>query len=200
MEQGNQHEFLFMMGLGDLAGAKTTIIAPGMCGFFVLSPDLVSLPPQSVFPLQSALFWGLHLLVSGSTTIFLTPVAVLGVPSLSLFFHPLLSQLCTPSAMTPRQLLFVSSPFGDLSFLLTLLLVCFKQYLDLLSETLNLKAEWWKGFQGKKTNKQNKEDYPEEKFAGRYFKTTIPITLIFPMISPLTLDFKDQICVFHHLP
>lgn len=95
------------------------------------------------------------------------------------------------------QTAFVSIfPFGDLSFLPTLLFVCFKQYLDLLSETLNLRAEWWKGLQGKKTNKQNKEDYPEEKFAGRYFKATIPITLIFPMISPLTLDFKDQICVF----
>lgn len=116
MEQGNQHEvlfllicffyeILFMKGLGDLAGAKTTIFAPGMCGFFVLSPDLVSLPLQSVLHVL-ALLRGLHLLVSESTTIVLTPVAVLGVPSLSLFLHPLLSQLCTPSTMT--QTAFVS--------------------------------------------------------------------------------------------
>lgn len=189
-----------MTGLGDLAGAKTTIFAPGMRGFFVLSPDLVSLPLQSVLPLQSALFWGLHLLVSGSTTIFLTPVAVLGVPSLSLFLHPLLSQLCTPSAMTPDSFCLYLCLLGispsSLPFYLFASSGIWTSFLRLWTSRLN----GGKGSRGKKTNKQNKEDYPEEKFAGRYFKTTIPITLIFPMISPLTPDFKDQICVFHHLP
>lgn len=177
-----------MKGLGDLAGAKTTIFAPGMCRFFILSPDLVSLPLQSVLHVL-ALFWVF-------TSLFRGPQPSSSLLWQFLVFLPFLFSFI-PSSLNsalpqqwPRQLLFLSLPFGDLSFLLTLLFVCFKQYLDLLSETLNLRVEWWKGLKGKKTNKGNKEDYPEEKFAGRYFKATIPITLIFSLLL-LTLKVRS---------
>lgn len=49
-------------------------------------------------------------------------------------------------------------------------------------------------------NKQNKAYYPEGKFIGRYFKTTIHITLIFSVSFLLILEFRNHTCVLHHLP
>lgn len=179
------------MGLGDLAGAKKQSLHLACVG------SSSSLLTWSAFIFRVSFLFRV-LCFGVFTSLFQGPQQSSSLLWQFLVFPPFLFSFIpssfnsTPSAMTPDSFCFYLCLLGiSPSFLPFYLFVSSSIWISfwrLWTSRLN----GGKGSRGRKHNK----DFPEEKFAGRYFKTTISIA----PISPLTLDFKDQICVFHHLP